>query len=116
MVLVIVGIKYTIPIKYQGNAECKQPTVGVVRDVFEGKYGKANDRITRLLDKFIYPVSVQNKINMVIKEAKNIISGIVDYGTNEIRIANLDKKYGKGYGQLIQDEINSLLNAKSKKW
>ena len=53
---------------------------------------------------------------MVIKVAKDIISKKVNFGTNETRLANLDKKYGKGYGQLIQDEINSLLNAKSKKW
>ena len=108
--------KYTIPVNYQGKAECKQPTVDIIRGVFEQKYGKGNDRITRMLDMHIYPVSVQNKVNMVIRIAKKIIDGTVNYGTNEARIKNLDKKFGKGYGQLIQDEINSLLNAKSKKW
>ena len=108
--------KYTIPVNYQGKAECKQPTVDIIRGVFEQKYGKGNDRITRMLDMHIYPVSVQNKVNMVIRIAKKIIDRTVNYGTNEERIKNLDKKFGKGYGQLIQDEINSLLNAKSKKW
>ena len=43
-------------------------------------------------------------------------NGKANYGKNEQRIKNLDKAFGVGYGQLIQDEINSLLNAKSKKW
>ena len=51
-----------------------------------------------------------------IDTAKIIISGKLDFGKNTDRIEALDKEYGKGYGQLIQDEINSLLNAKSKKW
>ncbi len=110
------GHKYTIPIKYKGASVLKQPIASIIRNVFMGKYGKGETRTTRLLDAGYYPISVQNKINLVIAVAKQIIDRKINYGANEDRIKNLDKKYGKGYGQLIQDEINSLLNAKSKKW
>ena len=52
----------------------------------------------------------------MVRVAKKIINGELDYGKNEERIKKLDEVFGAGYGQLIQDEINSLLNAKSKKW
>ena len=77
---------------------------------------KGDYRTTLLLDAAYYPIAVQNRINLIIKIAKAIINGTMDFGKNEERIANLDKKYGKGYGQLIQDEINHQLNSKSKKW
>ena len=81
-----------------------------------GKYGSSDTRTSNLLDRLYYPMAVQNKINLVIKVAKQIINGQVNFGSNQTRLSNLDKKYGAGYGQLIQDEINSLLNAKCKKW
>lgn len=108
--------KYTYPIKYQGKSTLKSPTVNIIRKIFEKKFSSGDRRNTLLIDAGYYPLAAQNKVNMVIKVAKDIISKKVDFGTNETRLANLDKKYGKGYGQLIQDEINSLLNAKSKKW
>ena len=81
-----------------------------------GKYGSSDTRTSNLLDSGYYPNSVQTKVNLVIKVANQIIHKEVNYGSNETRIKNLDKKYGTGYGQLIQDEINSLLGAKSRKW
>lgn len=110
------GKKYQYDVPYQPKTVLKQPTVDIIRNTFMGKYGSGDTRISNLLDKGFYPMSVQTKINLVIKVAKQIINGQVNFGSNEVRIKNLDKKYGTGYGQLIQDEINSLLNAKCKKW
>ena len=107
---------YSIQVKYKGGTVLKQPTVDIVRNVFMGKYGAGNTRNTKLLDAGYYPTAAQRKVNLVIDTAKKIISGKLDFGKNIDRIEALDKAYGKGYGQLIQDEINSLLNAKSKKW
>ena len=110
------GKKYQFDVPYQPKTVLKQPTVNIIRNTFMNKYGSGDTRTSNLLDRLYYPMAVQNKINLVIKVAKQIINGQVNFGTNEIRIKNLDKKYGAGYGQLIQDEINSLLNAKCKKW
>lgn len=110
------GKKYQFDVPYQPKTVLKQPTVDIIRNTFMGKYGSSDTRTSNLLDIGYYPNSVQTKINLVIKVAEQIIHKEVDYGSNEARIKNLDKKYGTGYGQLIQDEINSLLNAKSKKW
>lgn len=108
--------KYSFRIPYRGKTDYKAPDANIVRKVFEGKMKKGDYRATLLLDAGYYPIAVQNKVNLVIKIAKAIINNTMDFGRNEERIKNLDKKYGKGYGHLIQDEINSLLNAKSKKW
>ena len=110
------GKKYSFSIGYNGNTSLKQPNAAIVRNVFMSKYGKGETRTTKLLDAGYYPVAAQNKVNLVVKVAKQIIHKEVDYGEEQTRWNNLDKKYGKGYGHLIQDEINSLLNAKSKKW
>ena len=107
---------YSIQVNYDGGTVLKQPTVDIVRNIFMGKYGAGNTRNTKLLDAGYYPTAAQRKVNLVIDIAKKIISGKLDFGKNIDRIEALDKAYGKGYGQLIQDEINSLLNAKSKKW
>ena len=101
--------KGTFTFKLNGFAD-------VVRDVFMGKYGSNNTRMTRLLDAGYEPIAIQNQVNLVINTAKKIIDGKANYGKNDQRIKNLDKEFGAGYGLLIQDEINSLLNAKSKKW
>ena len=108
--------KYSFRIPYRGKTDYKAPDANIVRKVFEKKKKKGDYRATLLLDAGYYPIAVQNKVNLVIKIAKAIINNTMDFGRNEERIKNLDKKYGKGYGHLIQDEINSLLNAKSKKW
>ena len=110
------GKKLTFKIPYKGKSEYKTHDANIVRKVLEGKMNKGDYRATLLLDAGYYPIAVQNRINLIIKIAKAIINGTMDFGKNEERIANLDKKYGKGYGQLIQDEINHQLNSKSKKW
>lgn len=111
------GKKYAFSVPYKGTFTFKlNGLVDVVRDVFMKKYGTSNTRMTRLLDAGYEPVAIQDRVNLVINTAKKIIDGKVNYGKNEQRIKNLDKEFGDGYGQLIQDEINSLLNAKSKKW
>ena len=111
------GKKYAFSVPYKGTFTFKiNGLVDVVRDVFMEKYGSNNTRMTRLLDAGYEPVAIQDRVNLVINTAKKIIDRKVNYGRNEQRIKNLDKEFGDGYGQLIQDEINSLLNAKSKKW
>lgn len=111
------GKKYAFSVPYKGTFTFKiNGLVDVVRDVFMGKYGSSNTRMTRLLDAGYEPVAIQERVNLVVNTAQKIIDRKVNYGRNEQRIKNLDKEFGDGYGQLIQDEINSLLNAKSKKW
>lgn len=111
------GKKYAFSVPYKGTFTFKiNGLVDVVRDVFMGKYGSNNTRMTRLLDAGYEPVAIQDRVNLVVNTAQKIIDRKVNYGRNEQRIKNLDKEFGDGYGQLIQDEINSLLNAKSKKW
>ena len=110
------GKKYQYEIPFQPKTVLKQPTVYIIRNTLMGKYGDGDTRTSNLLDRLYYPMAVQNKVNLVVKVAKQIIHKEVDYGEKQTRWNNLDKKYGVGYGQLIQDEINSLLGAKSKKW
>lgn len=110
------GQIYQLSIPYKGKSTLKSPSVDVVRNVFMNKYGKSNTRTTNLICYGYYPYATQKKVNAVVDMAKNIISGKVNYGKNEERLAKVDAKMGIGYGQLVQDEINSLLNAKSKKW
>ena len=101
---------------YSGKSRLKYATADIVRKVFEGKYGNSDARVTNLLDDGYYYASTQKKVSTVVNVAKDIIAKKVNYGTNEQRITNLDNKYGVGYGQLIQDEINSLLKSKLAKW
>ena len=53
-------------------------------------------------------MAVQNKVNAVVKIAKGIKAGTMNYGKNKDRINRIDKELGKGYGQLVQDYINVL--------
>lgn len=111
------GKKYTFSASYKGTFTFKiNGLINVVRDVFMGNYSSNNARMTKLLDAGYEPVAIQDRVNLVINTAKKIIDGKTNYGKNDQRIKNLDKEFGTGYGLLIQDEINSLLNAKSKKW
>jgi len=80
------------------------------------KYGAGDTRMTNLIRAGYYPVNANNKVVKVKQLANDIISGKINYGKNEARINKIDVLLGKGYGLLVQDEINSLLNAKSKKW
>lgn len=102
--------------EYKGKSTLKYANAAVVRKVFEGKYGNSDARVTNLLDDGYYFASTQKKVKLVIDVANKIIKGTLDFGRDKERLANLDKAYGTGYGQLIQDEINSLLKAKSAKW
>lgn len=110
------GKAYSFSVKYQGGSTLKSPIVSVIRGVFENKYGTSDYRTTNLLDVGYNPTAVQTKVNLVIQVAKDIINKKVNFGKNETRLKNLDKKYGNGYGELIQDEINSLLKSKIAKW
>lgn len=101
---------------YSGKTTLKSATPDIVRNVFMGKYGKSDARVTNLLNSGYSFESVQDKVNLVFNVASQIISGKTNLGKNETRLKNLDSIYGIGYGQLIQDEINSLLKAKSAKW
>ena len=93
---------------YKGKAALKMHTADVTRKVIRGSYGSSDTRTTNLLDEGYNPGLVQKNVNSVINTAKGILSGKLDYGKNQTRIARLDKEFGAGYGQLIQDYINVL--------
>lgn len=93
---------------YKGKAALKMHTVDVTRRVIRGSYGSSDTRTTNLLDEGYNPGLVQKSVNSVINTAKGVLSGKLDYGKNQTRIAKLDKEFGSGYGQLIQDYINVL--------
>ena len=106
----------TYTASYEGPSNLKLVSVDVVRDIFIGKYFNGDTRITKLIRAGYYPKTASEKVSLVIETAKDIIDGKVNYGKNEERINKLDAEFGKGFGLLIQDEINSLLKAKSRKW
>lgn len=93
---------------YKGKAALKMHTADVTRRVIRGSYGSGDTRTTNLLDENYNPGLVQKSVNSVINTAKGILSGKLDYGKNQTRIARLDKEFGAGYGQLTQDYINVL--------
>ena len=101
---------------YQGDAALKVPSANIIRNIFMNKYGTGDTRITNLIKAGYFPKIANEKVTLVITVANSIINKKTNYGKNQERIANLDKKFGKGYGQLIQDEINSLLKSKNAKW
>lgn len=107
---------YNYSCLYEGKRELKEPDVNVIRDVFMNKYKTGDTRITNLIRAHYSPGAVSREVTLVVKLAKQIINGQVNFGKNEERIKRIDTVYGKGYGQLIQDEINSLLGSKSAKW
>ena len=81
------GKKYEFSVPYKGANTLKtKGIVGVVRDVFMGKYKSNNTRITRLLDAGYEPVAIQDRVNLVVNTAKKIIDGKVNYGKNEQRM------------------------------
>ena len=106
----------TYACSYNGETKLKNPSVAIVRNVFMNKYGAGDTRITNLIRAGYYPKATNDKVSTVINTAKKIINGQVNYGTNETRTKKIDSLLGTGYGQLVQDEINSLLNSKVKKW
>ena len=101
---------------YTGVNSLRNPTAKLVEKVFLNKYGTGDTRITNLIRANYRPKGTNEKVTEVITLAKQIINNEVNYGKNEERIKNIDAKLGKGYGQLVQDEINSLLKAKTRKW
>lgn len=99
---------------YKGKAALKMHTADVTRKVIRGSYGSGDTRTTNLLDEGYNPGLVQKSVNSVINTAKGILSGKLDYGRNQDRIARIDKKLGKGYGQLTQDYINVLCGVRKQ--
>lgn len=99
---------YRYSCTYKGKPALKGHTADVVRKVMRGTYGNDDTRTTNLLDENYNPGLVQKSVNAVINTAKGIKSGKLDYGRNEERLKRLDKEFGTGYGQLIQDYINVL--------
>ena len=99
-----------------GTNTLRSPTVKIVENVFLNKYGTGDTRITKLIRAGYRPKGTNDKVAKVISIAKQIINNEVNYGKNEERIKNIDTALGKGYGQLVQDEINSLLKTKNRKW
>lgn len=106
----------TYDCSYTGKSTLNEPSVNVVREVFMNKFGAGDLRITNLIKAGLDPFKTNKQVTLVYNLAKQIIDGDNSYGKNQARIQNIDNKFGLGYGQLVQDEINSLLNAKSKKW
>ena len=99
---------------YKGKAALKMHTADVTRKVIRGSYGSGDTMTTNLLDEGYNPGLVQKSVNSVINTAKGILSGKLDYGRNQDRIARIDKKLGKGYGQLTQDYINVLCGVRKQ--
>jgi len=99
---------------YKGKAALKMHTADVTRRVIRGSYGSGDTRTTNLLDEGYNPGLIQKSVNSVINTAKGILSGKLDYGRNQDRIARIDKKLGKGYGQLTQDYINVLCGVRKQ--
>lgn len=99
---------YRYACSYKGKAALKMHTADVTRRVIRGSYGSGDTMTTNLLDQGYNPGLVQKSVNSVVSTAKGILSGRLDYGKNQTRIARLDKEFGAGYGQLIQDYINVL--------
>ena len=108
------GNVYAYTCAYKGKCTLRDHTADVVRKVMRGAYGNGETRITNLLDENYKPASVQKSVNSVINTAKGILSGKLDYGKHQTRIARLDKEFGSGYGQLIQDYINVLAGVRKQ--
>jgi hypothetical protein len=108
------GNVYAYSCAYKGKCTLRDHTADVVRKVMRGAYGNGETRITNLLDENYKPASVQKSVNSVVSIAKGILNGSMDYGKNQDRINRIDKKLGKGYGQLTQDYINVLCGVRKQ--
>lgn len=106
------GNGYSYSCKYKGKATLTGANLSVARDILRGTYGSGESRVTNLIDAGKYPKANQDKANEVIRLAKDIYEGKVNYGKGSERIARIDKELGKGYGQLVQDYINVLAGVK----
>ena len=108
------GNAYAYSCTYKGKCTLRNHTADVVRKVMRGAYGNGETRVTNLLDENYKPASVQKSVNSVVSIAKGILNGSMDYGKNQDRINRIDKKLGKGYGQLTQDYINVLCGVRKQ--
>ena len=55
---------------YKGETTLKQPNLAVVTGVLRGDYGSENARISKLIDAGFYPISVQEKVNEIVRLVK----------------------------------------------
>lgn len=55
---------------YKGETTLKQPNLAVVMGVLRGDYGSDNARISKLIDAGFYPISVQEKVNEIVRLVK----------------------------------------------
>ena len=108
------GNIYRYSCTYKGKPTLKGHTADVVRKAMRGTYGSGDTRTTNLLDDGYNPGLVQKDVNNVTSIAKGILNGSMDYGKNQDRINRIDKKLGKGYGQLTQDYINVLCGVRKQ--
>ena len=108
------GNIYRYSCTYKGKPTLKGHTADVVRKVMRDTYGSSDTRTTNLLDEGYNPGLVQKSVNEVIETAKGIKSRKLDYGRHEERLKRLDKEFGAGYGQLIQDYINVLCGVRKQ--
>lgn len=91
----------------------KKVTPDVVRQVYQGKYGKGavdgSERFTKLTKAGYDAVAVQEKVNWVYKVAKGLLDGkasiVKQYGNGKDRRKNLGEWY-----DVVQKEINVLAN------
>lgn len=94
---------------YQGNSFVTQKTIWWIVDrILKGTYGKGDRIITYCIARGYAPSQAIKTKNKAVKLAKDILSGAVDYGTNQDRWNRIDKELGKGYGKLVQTIINCL--------
>ena len=103
-----------IPIECKSNAPVKTATPALVRKILRGSYGNGDRIVTKVLAAGYSPLSAKARVDAVVKTAKGIMNGTLDYGKNEERIKKIDKELGKGYGQLVQDYINVLAGVRDK--
>jgi len=55
---------------YKGETTLRQPNLAVVMGVLRGEYGSENARISKLIDAGFYPISVQEKVNEIVRLVK----------------------------------------------
>ena len=108
------GGSYKYACGYMGKNILRAPGVDVIRGVLRGTYGAGDTRITNVIAAGYGPKSTQTKVNSVVRIAKGIKDGSMDYGRHEARLRKIDTELGKGYGQLTQDYINVLYGIREK--
>ena len=106
-------LEIKIPCDFDGKSSLIQkPTVTLVRMILRGKYDSGDRRVTRLLAIGYAPSEAQKYVNKVVKLAKDIYEGKLDYGKDRARRLKINEAMGDNYGQLVQDYINVLAGVK----